>query len=678
MKLDAITLEILNQKLTALTEEMCHILQHTGRTLYVKETADFCCAVADLQGRFFAYPRGIGVSGFVGLNALTAINALSDLQPGDVILTNDPWRSRGLATHLPDLQLLEPWFVDGEIVAWGWAFLHASDVGGRVPSSISPTNVDIFQEGLQIPPVRLMRAGQLNQDVAAILAANSRTPEANAGDIQAMLSALSAGRQRLHKIVSQHGVESVRQAQQDLQAYAAARARQVLRRVADGCYQFEDYLDDAAGSGLPVRLALSATFNDGRVHLDFSGSDAQVAAAINIPSHGEPHAWLTLRLLALVCTLDKTVPLNAGLLEPISLFAPAGSLVNPHYPAAVGVRHATAVRVNDLLNGLLGQALPQVMPAASGGTIIPFVVAESAVNGREQNVQVIEPMVGGGGARFGRDGIDGRDNSISNLANNPVEMVEAETHIHIVEYALREDSAGAGQWRGGMGQQIRIRIREEDTTLLARGMERMLFQPWGAHGGRPGQPARLTLFPAGGVARPLGKIDLLSVSPGDELLLQTPGGGGWGDPLLRDPQAVATDVHNQLLTRAAAAGQYGVVLTADGIDHAATAALRRTPHAATSSFGSARERWLTVFTPAVVGRLNQLLYTRSPAQRLRDKQAAFSAALALLPTDFPLTAPSDPGPARQAFTDAVTALGHPLSSVSDPLPGVFHAPNAGQ
>ena len=675
MKLDAITLEILNQKLTALTEEMCHILQHTGRTLYVKETADFCCAIADLQGRFFAYPRGIGVSGFVGLNALTAINAVGDLQPGDVILTNDPWRSRGLATHLPDLQLLEPWFVDGEIVAWGWAFLHASDVGGRVPSSISPTNGDIFQEGLQIPPVKLMRAGQLNQDVAAILAANSRTPEANAGDIQAMLAALSAGRQRLQNIVGQHGVQSVRQAQQDLQEYAAARARQVLRRVPDGCYQFEDYLDDdATGGGLPVRLALSATFNDGRVHLDFSGSDAQVAAAINIPSHGEPHAWLTLRLLALVCTLDKTVPLNAGLLAPVTLFAPAGSLVNPHYPAAVGVRHATAVRVNDLLNGLLGQALPQVMPAASGGTIIPFVVAESAVNGREQNVQVIEPMVGGGGARFGRDGIDGRDNSISNLANNPVEKVEAETGIHILQYALRGDSAGPGRWRGGMGQQIRIRIREEDTTLLARGMERMLFQPWGVHGAGPGQPARLTLYPADGVARPLGKIDLLSVGPGDELLLQTPGGGGWGDPLLRDPQAVADDVSNQLLSSAAAAAQYGVVLTAGGIDHAATAALRQAPRTAVASFGSARERWLAVFTPAVVGRLNQLLYTRSPAQRLRDRQSVFSAALALLPAGFPLTAPSDPGPARQAFTAAVVALEQQLSPVTDPLPGVFHAP----
>ena len=165
MKLDAITLEILNQKLTALTEEMCHILQRTGRTLYVKETADFCCAVADLQGRFFAYPKGIGVSGFVGLNALTAIQAVGAVAPGDVILTNDPWRSRGLATHLPDLQVLAPWFIDGELVAWGRAFLHASAVGGRVPSSISPTISHIYQEGLPIPPVKLVLAGELHRAV---------------------------------------------------------------------------------------------------------------------------------------------------------------------------------------------------------------------------------------------------------------------------------------------------------------------------------------------------------------------------------------------------------------------------------------------------------------------------------------------------------------------------------
>lgn len=673
MKLDAITLEILNQKLTALTEEMCHILQRTGRTLYVKETADFCCAIADKQGRFFAYPKGIGVSGFVGLNALTAIEAVGDVEPGDVILTNDPWRSRGLATHLPDLQVLAPWFSNGELVAWGWAFLHASDVGGRVPSSISPTNSDIYQEGLQIPPVKLVRAGKINRDVMNILTANSRTPDAIAGDIQAMLAALHAGRERLTRIVGQHGLQNVIQAQQDLQEYSAIRARQVLRRIPDGIYQFEDYLDDAAGSGLPVRLVITATFNEGNIHLDFTGSDAQVAAAINVPSHGDPHAWLTLRILALVCTLDKSVPLNAGLLAPVTLYAPAGSLVNPHYPAAVGVRHATAVRVNDLLNGLLGQPLPDVMPAASGGTIIPLVIAEVARGGDKQNVQVIEPMVGGGGARFGHDGIDGRDNSISNLANNPAEMVEAETQIEILQYALRPGSAGAGQWRGGMGQQIRVRILQDDSTLLARGMERMLFQPWGVQGGQPGQNTTLTLNPHLSGSQSLGKIDLLNVNAGDEVLLQTPGGGGWGDPFKRSPLAVKRDVDNGLLTIHEAAQQYGVVLNPQGLDEAATTRLRDLPRNASSSSGEARLNWQSVFDSAALTQLNQLLYPLSPAERQRHRQRVFAGALSQLPEDFPRSTYSDTALARQAFIDALRTLDIQLSGSLTSRSGDSHA-----
>ncbi|EHD21753.1 MULTISPECIES: hydantoinase B/oxoprolinase family protein [Brenneria] len=636
MKLDPVTLEILNNKLTALTEEMCHTLQRTGRTLYVKETADFCCALADRDGRFFAYPRGIGVSGFVGLNCLAAIQAVGALQPGDVILTNDPYRSRGLATHLPDLQVIEPYFHQGEIIAYGWAFLHASDVGGNVPSSISPTNSDLFQEGLQIPPLKLVRGGELNQDIILLLRANSRTPDANHGDLQALLAALAAGRRRLAGIVARHGADGVLAAQRDLPAYSASRARQALRRIPDGHYQFSDYLDDEAGSGLPVRLALKIAVDDGNIHLDFSGTDPQVAAAINIPSHGEVHSWLTLRILALVCTLDKTVPLNAGLLAPITLFAPPGSLVNPLYPAAVGVRHAAAVRINDVLNGVLGQALPDIMPAASGGAIIPLVVAQRSERG--QNVQVIEPMVGGGGGRFGCDGVDGRDNSISNLANNPVEMVEAETAVEIREYALRADSAGAGQWRGGCGQQIRVRILQDDTLILARGMERLRFQPWGAQGGLPGAATRLTLNAQRDDARALGKIDLLPVKRGDEILLQTAGGGGWGDPFLRDAERVTRDVALGLVSAAAARELYGVVLNNLQIDVAATARARQSIRQ-NSSRGAHWDNWRQIFDSDSLDRLNAALYAHPLSQRSRLRREFYAAILAQLPADFPQVAP---------------------------------------
>lgn len=649
MKLDPVSIEILGNKVRAIAEEMCLTLQRTGRTLYVKETADFCCALVGLDGKFFAYPRGLGVSGFVGLDCATTIAAVGELHPGDVILTNDPYRSKGLATHLPDIQAIEPYFHEGRIVAYGWGFLHSSDVGGKVPSSISPTNRDIFQEGLQIPPVKIVRGGVLNEDVLLLFRANSRTPDANMGDLKALLAALATGRQRVAQIVAQHGEKDFLQSQADLLEYAARRAEAVLRRVPAGTYRFSDFLDDEAGSGLPVRIALAVTVDEGRITLDFTGTDPQVAAAINIPSHGQAHAWLTLRILALIATLDKTVPINAGLLRPVSVVAPQGSLVNPLPGAAVGVRHAAAVRVNDALNGVLGQALPDTMPAASGGTIIPVVVAEPARHGYGQNVQVIEPMVGGTGGRFGRDGADGRDSSISNLSNNPVETVEAETGVEIVRYGLRPDSAGAGRWRGGCGQEIRFKVLQDDSFVLARGMERLRFRPWGAHGGRPGASARLILNPGRADAQELGKIDLLPVTAGDEIAIYTPGGGGWGDPLVRDPAAVLDDVKRGLLSVTLAQVQYGVVIAGSGPDASvvpdATTALRAAQRAARidvagvagseTGFGVERDAWNAVFPPTQLDRLSALLFTLPHAARARRRAAVFAEALADLPTDFP-------------------------------------------
>jgi len=663
MKLDPVSLEILGNKLTSIAEEMCLTLQRTGRTLYVKETADFCCALAGLDGKFFAYPRALGVSGFVGLDCSTAIAAVGELVPGDVILTNDPYRSAGLATHLPDLQVIEPYFHDGRIVAYGWSFLHASDVGGKVPSSISPSNHEIFQEGLQIPPLKIMRAGHLNEDVALLFRANSRTPDANMGDLRAMFGALACGRERIAQTLQQHGVEALLDAQLDLVEYAALRARAVLARVPAGTYRFSDYLDDEAGSGLPVRIALALTIADGNILLDFTGSDPQVAAAINIPSHGQPHAWLTLRILALVATLDKSVPINAGLLKPVTVIAPQGSLVNPLPGAAVGVRHAAAVRVNDALNGAFGLALPNDMPAASGGTIIPVVVVAPARHGAGQNVQVIEPMVGGTGARYGHDGADGRDSSISNLSNNPVETVEAETGVEIVHYGLRRDSAGAGQWRGGNGQELRFRILQDDSAVLARGMERLRFRPWGSAGGGPGAPARLVLHRAGEAPRELGKIDLLAVAAGDEIEIQTPGGGGWGDAFQRDPAAVLSDVRCDLLSLEAARRDYGVVLTTSTlaaplqVDQAQTDALRA-QSAVVSRFGPEREAWDQVFPEVLLDRLSTALFAMPAAARARRRRQVFAAALTLLPDNFPQQAASERAIALAAarFAEATETL----------------------
>lgn len=638
MKLNPVTLAILGNKLAAISEEMCLTLQRTGRTLYVKETADFACALAGLDGRFFAYPRSIGVSGFVGLECGPTIEAVGPLEPGDVILTNDPYRSEGLATHLPDLHMIEPYFHEGRVIAYGWCFVHCSDVGGRVPSSISPMNTEIFQEGLRIPPVKLLKRGEMSPEVRLFLEANSRTPEANMGDIRAMLAALAAGRRRFEQAIAQHGADEVSAASTDLVTYAAEKARSVLRKVPAGSYAFSDYLDDDAAGNLPVRIALTVTFEDGEVHLDFTGTDPQVATAMNIPSRGRPHAWLTLRVLALVNTLDPTAPLNVGLLDTVRITAPEGSLVNPQEPAATGVRHAAAIRVNDVLNGAFGKALPDVMPAASSGTVIPVVMAEPDGKGGRR-VQVIEPMIGGTGARFGRDGVDGRDSGISNLANNPVETVEAELGVEILHYSLRPDSGGPGQWRGGCGMELTFRALTDDTNVLGRGMERLLFRPWGSYGGQAGLPGALIVNRGRPDERRLGKIDVLNVNAGDTVTFLTPGAGGWGNPHKRDPNAVLRDVLDGFVTRDAAHTDYGVVIHNGAIDKDATEAKRQslTDNGATDGFGPERKHWDEVFEPALMDSLNRALVQLPGSVRQRQRKAAFDAVLRALPKGFPRT-----------------------------------------
>ncbi|WP_329069506.1 hydantoinase B/oxoprolinase family protein [Streptomyces sp. NBC_01429] len=664
MKLDPVTLEIIGNKLGALTEEMCLTLQRTSRSLYVKETADFCCALAGPDGRFTAYPRGIGVSGFVGLDVRTAVEHVGPLEPGDVIITNDPYTSGGLATHLPDIQLIEPYFHEGEIAGYGWAFIHCSDIGGRVPSSLAPTNHEIYQEGLRIPPVKLVRAGEPSRDIAALLAANSRTPEANDGDLRAMLAALRTGRERLARVIERHGAAEVAAAHTDLVEYTAQKARAALAGLRDGTYRFTDYLDDDAVSPVPVRISVAATLDRGALHLDFTGTDPQVAAAFNIASHGRAHAWITTRVLALICTLDPAIPLNGGLIRPVTVTAPEGSVVNASAPAAVGIRHATASRVNDALGGALGLAAPEVMPAASSGLVVPVVVAENAPGGG-QNVQVLEPMVGGTGAREGADGVDGRDSGISNLANNPVETVETEIGAEIVRYALRPDSGGPGRWRGGCGLELVFRILGDDCRLLARGLERMRFRPWGAAGGGPGVPAELVVNEGRDDERRHGKIDMVALRKGDTVTLRTSGAGGYGDAWTRDPAAVLDDVRRALVTERAAARDYGVAITtgADGrpaLDAPATAELRRTPPNAPHGAGPERAAWDAVHSTEAADRLVAALFALPAAGRYARRAAIHTAVLNELPEGFPSTARTAPASetqltAARAVLDRLTA-----------------------
>ena len=360
MSMDVVTLEILGRKFSAITEQMAFNLKRASRSVYVKEASDFGTALVDREGHVFAFPESTSVSE-IDHDCGPAVRAVGKLEPGDVIITNDPYRSKGLATHIPDFHLVRPYFHNGEVVAYGWTFCHFMDTGGAVPSSIRPSFHELFQEGLILPPLKLVRRGEMNEDLVKIIRANCRTPDQNIADIKAMLGALETARRQLDDLIEQHGIETFLDAQTAVQDYAAAKTREVLRRIPDGTYEFWDFMDNDLVTRIPLRFRVRLTVRDGEVHLDVSGTDPQVKAAYNIPTHGKRHPWLLMRLTRFILTYDKTMPLNYGIYRHLSVTNPPGTVVNAEFPDAVGVRHAAACRLNDALNGALVKAAPDLM-----------------------------------------------------------------------------------------------------------------------------------------------------------------------------------------------------------------------------------------------------------------------------------------------------------------------------
>lgn len=625
---DPVLLEILQTQMQAVTEEMAITLARTARSTYVKDAADFATALANKDGKFFAYPASMGVSGFLDLDCGVAIRAIPDLEPGDVIITNHPYLSGGLSTHMPDLQLIKPYFHDGRIVCFGWDFIHSADIGGGVPSSISPRFTELFQEGLQIPPMKLVKRGTLNRDFETIYRANCRVPDLNMGDIKAMLAALTVGERRVADLIARHGVEVFEQAQLATVDYAREKARAVQRRIPDGTYTFWDYMDDDYATAIPIRIRCEMTVRDGHVHLDFTGSDPQVIAAYNVPTGGLRHPWLTLKLMHLIGSYDPTAPLNYGLFENITVHVPKGTVLNPEFPAAVGVRHATAIRINDAVVGAIATALPGLIPAPSGGTVVPTVIAEQNPETGSRSVMVIQSLVGGTGARQGGDGVDGRDSGLANLYNTPLERSEADTDVVVETYGLRPDSGGAGQWRGGTGLEMRVLIKQAGTAVLGRGLERFVFRPWGVAGGAPGAVCRVILNHGLPGERDLGKLDMYVADAGDRVTILTAGGGGFGDPFERAPSAVLRDVIAGFVSAEAADRDYGVVIRSGAVDEDATRARRAArPERPAFDFGPEREAWEQVFDDATLCALSESLLRLPATTRAQTRRALIEEAV---------------------------------------------------
>ena len=595
---DAVNTEIFANLFRAIVNEMGWIIQRSAHTTFVKETLDFGAALVTPQGEQFAVVDATGVTAMVGVPMAPGIDAFADWAPGDVAITNDPYATAGMVTHLNDIYFLKPLFSQGELICFAWAFVHCSDVGGKVPGSIDGANSEIFQEGLRIQPTKLYRKGALNQELVDLISSNCRSPEMNWGDLNAAAASLNRAETRLTQLIARYDLETVQSAMGRILDRAEAVTRSVLKQIPAGSYEFVEYLEDDHVSAVPVRAKLVLTADgDGAVELDFSGSDPQLESAINLPAGGQKHhPMLSLALMNFVVTQTAGQVFNAGILRCINLKLPEHSFVNASFPAACGMRVVTSMRVHDLALGALASALPGRVPAGGAGQLAVISIATADLAGKTR-VVAANAVVGGAGGGCGLDGISATDFPTAALRNIPVEVLEAEAPVRVRRFALRADSEGAGQQRGGFGVEYAFALTDHRARVVTRGKDRHKFAAWGVAGGRAAQPSFSRMEKADGTLIEVGKRAVQQPDPGDLMVVAGGGGGGHGDPLARDPELVRQDILDELISPARGRSEYGVMLTEDGtVDAKTTAAQRRrlaqqrTPHA-TVDFGPGRSAW---------------------------------------------------------------------------------------
>jgi N-methylhydantoinase B len=629
MTTDKVLLEVLNNRFTGIVEEMGYIIHRASFTVFVKETWDFDSALVTTDGEIFCYPRNIGVTNMLGMHMGDAIRCVADYEPGDVIVTNDPHRTRGMCTHLPDIMMFKPLFAGGRLLAFAWCFIHSSDVGGLVPGSISPTAFDTFQEGLSIPPTKLVKAGKLNQELLDLILANCRIPDQNWGDMKALLAALSTCERRMDDVVARYGEDATRAVIPELLHYGERRARAVFEAIPDGGYEFWDYVEGDLFSRYHVRIKVRVDVSGSDIHLDFTGTDPQIRAALNMPTYDKPNQWLVLGIVNYLRTTDRSLPLNRGILRPVSVTVPKGSLLNPLPFVATGARHAVGYRVSDSVLGALSQAVPRQIPAAGAGQVAIVLLSHLDPETGQYRVNVLQPMQGGCGARPTKDGIDGVNFSAGSLRNVPTESIELEAPVVVQRYMLTDETA-AGQYRGGAGVVFEFQVNAPNTIITARGMERMHIRPWGRKGGEPGTLGATVLNPGTAEERSAGKIDVLKLGPGETLRIVSPGGGGYGDPFQRDPELVRRDVANGFFAAAEAAARYGVVIDDARVDLEATRRRRsgRAAPAPEFSFGREREDYERRLPPGVQDAVAAELAAYSGSYRNFLKEQVYDALTA--------------------------------------------------
>jgi N-methylhydantoinase B len=536
MNYDPIRLEIYKHLFAAIAEEMGTVLRKASFSPNIKERRDFSCAVFDRHGRMIAQAAHIPVHlGSMPLSVLAAVEHFpGELHPGDVVVLNDPFRG---GTHLPDITMVSPVYLPSpfrkdikeELIGYVACRAHHADVGGMTPGSM-PVGREIYQEGLIIPPVKLVKAGSMDQDILDLILANVRTRQERRGDLSAQIAANHRGSERLVDLAERNGMLEVIDAEQQLLAYTERMTRRLIASLPDGVYCFSDQLDDDGVSDMPVPIRVAMTILGDSIKVDFTGSASQQAGSINAVYA------ITLSAVYYVfrCLLGLDVPNNAGCLVPIEIIAPPGTVVNAQSPSPVaGGNVETSQRIVDVLLGALSQACPDRIPAASQGTMnnvtiggrVPFSNSGKSIDAQDQPFTYYETIGGGMGARPTSDGPSAVHSHMTNTLNTPVEALEYAFPLRVLRYEIRRGTGGQGKYRGGDGILRELQVLSEcQVTLLS---ERRKYPPYALFGGEPGK-CGLNRLIREGVEISLPGKGSTELHPDDVLSILTPGGGGYG------------------------------------------------------------------------------------------------------------------------------------------------------
>ena len=575
MAKDAIRLELMKNAFAAIADEMAATVIRTARSSVIKEAMDFSTGLLDPQGNLIA--QGLCLPVHMGSFPPTLSTVLEkfagDIHPGDVFALNDPYLGNGL--HLPDIFIFKPIFFEGRLLAYAAAIGHQTDIGGRVAGGNACDNTEIFQEGLRIPPLRVIAQGKPDPVFFDILRLNVRVPETVIGDVQATIAACTRGERALMTLAGKHGTDAIVADMASLLDYSEALTRAELAAFPDGTWEFEDFLDDDGFSEDAIRIFAKVIKKGSDITVDFTGTSPQVKGSINLPiAMTQSSVYACLRSI-----MDPALPTNSGFMRPIKVIAVSGSIVNPTSPAPVAARGLTSMRVTEAVWGALARMLPDKVFACGAQGDFGVTIAGYRKEGRP--FVLLEFLFGTWGGRPNKDAIDALSSLAVNYSNTPVEIVEREQPIRIEEYGFRQDSCGAGKYRGGLGMVREYRLTHVDEAVLQVRSDRQKFRPYGLKGGNPGAHAGNVLKGMDGKRSALPGKFMRTFLRGETYRAELAGGGGWGDAYARAPELVWQDVLDEKVSRQSAARDYGVSISDDGaLDVAGTERLRLARRAA--------------------------------------------------------------------------------------------------